>query len=107
MAAPLYRVMVVTPANDTTVPATLATPRRLFTSTISILQSGQDGRHPSASGTTNRLKLTDMHLARVRSGLLSPEDDGDDERHRGDGVHHGSDERWGRVLQAREVHVQS
>jgi hypothetical protein len=37
----------------------------------------------------------------------SPEDDGDDERHGGDGVHHGRDERCGCVLQAREVHVQS
>lgn len=36
IAAPLYSVMVVTPANDTAVPATLARPRALRRSTISI-----------------------------------------------------------------------
>lgn len=41
IAVPLYRVMVVTPANDTTVPATFASPRMLLTSTISILTASR------------------------------------------------------------------
>jgi hypothetical protein len=40
IASPLYRVMVVAPASDTTVPAILTIPRRLLGSTISILKPG-------------------------------------------------------------------
>ena len=36
-AGPLYKVMIVTPANDIKVPRILAIPRGLFTSTTSIL----------------------------------------------------------------------
>lgn len=39
IAVPLYRVMVVTPANETTVQVIFASPRELLMSTISILQS--------------------------------------------------------------------